>query len=367
MIRREEIRETLSEYDRSDIKLGVLCSHSALQLIHGARLEGFRTIGICPKERKRAYSSFPRAKPDEFMVVDEFDEILEEGNQEKLLEESTIILPHGSFVEYVGAENLLESFQVPIFGNRRSLKWEGDRDKQREWLKRAGTNVPQQYEDPSDVEGRVFVKFGGAKGGRGFFIAKSQDEIERKLEERVKEGLITQEDKENITIQEFIPGVRYYPHYFYSVLKEGGAEMEEGSIELLGMDRRIEPIDESYRGFPDVPEEFFDYTVTGNEPLVIREKLLVNLIEMATNVVRTSRELFPPGITGPFCLETIYHPGRGFTVFEISGRIVAGTNLYPTGSPYSTYFFEEPMSTGRRIAREIKEGVESEKLEKIIY
>ena len=70
---------------------------------------------------------------------------------------------------------------------------------------------------------------------------------------------------------------------------------------------------------------------------------------------------------GAFSLETIYQPGIGFTVFEVSARIVAGTNLYPTGSPYSAYIFKEPMSTGRRIAREIKEAIKKTMLKKIVY
>ncbi len=366
MIGKKQIDEKLSEYGE-DLTLGVLCSHSALQIIHGAKLEGFKTIGICPEERKRTYSAFPKAKPDEFLMVDKFGDVLDEEYQEKLLEENTIIIPHGSFVEYVGADNLLKEFEVPIFGNRNSLKQEGKRSKQREWLEKAGVDMPKYYSSPSEIDEKVFVKFSGARGGSGFFTAKSEEDFEEKIEKRIKEGIITEEDLEEVAIQEFVPGVRYYPHYFYSVFNEQGAEMEEGALEILGMDRRVEPIDEIYRGLPDVSPEFFDYTVTGNEPLVIREKLLVDLIEIGTKVTKQSIELFPPGIVGPFCLETVFHPKSGFTVFEISGRIVAGTNLYPQGSAYSYYYFEEPMSTGRRIAREIKEGKERERLERIVY
>ncbi|PTD94508.1 5-formaminoimidazole-4-carboxamide-1-(beta)-D-ribofuranosyl 5'-monophosphate synthetase [archaeon SCG-AAA382B04] len=367
MIEKETIRETLSEYDKENITLGILCSHSALQLIHGAKLEGFNTIGICPEEREKAYKAFPKARADEYMIVDQFDEILEDDRQEELLEKNTIIIPHGSFVEYVGAEKLLEQFRVPIFGNRNSLIWEGKRIKQREWLKKSGVNVPKRYNDPSKIDGKVFVKFSGAKGGRGFFIANSEEDFEEKVKKKIEKGYITEEEAENATIQEFVPGIRYYPHYFHSTFDRRGAETEDGAIEILGMDRRVEPIDESYRGLPNVPEEFFDYTVTGNEPLTIREKLLVNLIDMGINVVETSKNLFSGGINGPFCLETVFHPDEGFTTFEISGRIVAGTNLYPLGSPYSAYLFEEPMSTGRRMAREIKDGAEAGELEKVVY
>lgn len=347
--------------------IGVLCSHSALQIFHGARLEGFETLGVCLEGRKRAYDAFPRARPDEFLLVKDFEEILWDENQEKLLNKDTIMIPHGSFVEYVGAKNILENFRVPVFGNRKSLEWEGKRIKQREWLEKAGIKVPTRYDDPSEIDGKVFVKFSGARGGEGFFTASSEREFEEKLEKRLEEGVIEERDVENVAIQEFVPGIRYYPHYFYSFLEDRGAEIGEGALEILGMDRRVEPIDESFRGFPDIPTEFFDYTVTGNEPLVVREKLLVNLFEIGTKIVKSSSELFPPGIAGPFCLETIYHPKRGFTTFEISGRIVAGTNLFPMGSPYSFYVFEEPMSTGRRIAREIKLGIKDQMLDKVVY
>jgi 5-formaminoimidazole-4-carboxamide-1-(beta)-D-ribofuranosyl 5'-monophosphate synthetase len=59
-------------------------------------------------------------------------------------------------------------------------------------------------------------------------------------------------------------------------------------------------------------------------------------------------------MTGPFCLEGVYDREGKFTTFEFSARIVAGTNLYVEGSPYSDLIFAEPMSMGRRIARELK-------------
>ena len=63
----------------------------------------------------------------------------------------------------------------------------------------------------------------------------------------------------------------------------------------------------------------------------------------------------------------VYHPKKGFTVFEVSARIVAGTNLYPMGSPYSTYYYDEPMSTGRRIAREVKNALKLGRLKDLIH
>jgi 5-formaminoimidazole-4-carboxamide-1-(beta)-D-ribofuranosyl 5'-monophosphate synthetase len=73
---------------------------------------------------------------------------------------------------------------------------------------------------------------------------------------------------------------------------------------------------------------------------------------MGERTVERSLELFG-GMIGPFCLETIVTDRLEFKVFEISSRIVAGTNIFISGSPYSD-MLEPGMSTGRRVAREIR-------------
>ena len=106
---------------------------------------------------------------------------------------------------------------------------------------------------------------------------------------------------------------------------------------------------------------------TGNIPLVLRESLLDKVLEDAKNVVDRSIDMFAPGMVGPFCLETIMTDKLESYTFEISGRIVAGTNLYPMGSPYSPYTFNQPMSTGRRIAVEIKDALAKGAITKVVY
>jgi 5-formaminoimidazole-4-carboxamide-1-(beta)-D-ribofuranosyl 5'-monophosphate synthetase len=71
------------------------------------------------------------------------------------------------------------------------------------------------------------------------------------------------------------------------------------------------------------------------------------------------------GMIGPFCLETIVSDRLEFRVFEISARIVAGSNPFIGGSPYSD-INEEFMSTGRRIARSIRKALISDKLDQIL-
>jgi 5-formaminoimidazole-4-carboxamide-1-(beta)-D-ribofuranosyl 5'-monophosphate synthetase len=87
---------------------------------------------------------------------------------------------------------------------------------------------------------------------------------------------------------------------------------------------------------------------------------------MGERFVSAAARLVPPGMNGPFCLEGMYdHEGK-FITFEFSARIVAGTNLYVEGSPYSTLIYNEPMSMGRRVAREIKIACENDVLGKLL-
>ena len=53
--------------------------------------------------------------------------------------------------------------------------------------------------------------------------------------------------------------------------------------------------------------------------------------------------------------------------FEISARIVAGSNVAIGTSPYAYLKYGEGMYMGRRIAREIKNSIVNNELEKIVY
>jgi 5-formaminoimidazole-4-carboxamide-1-(beta)-D-ribofuranosyl 5'-monophosphate synthetase len=369
LIKKEEILENLRSYDPARISIGTICSHTALQIFYGARQEGFKTVGICTSDRRFVYESFQFGKPDEYIIVDNYRDLISQGFQDELLRRNVIIISHGSFVEYVGPENLRKEFRVPVFGNRRALEFEGDRVKMRSWLKEAGIKVPEEYSEPSEIDRQCIVKFHGARGGRGFFVVDSEKGYNEQIENRIKRGIIAESDVKEATIQELVIGVRYYPHYFYSLMFEGEVKAGEGRIELLGIDRRVESnVDDLYR-IPELegrkPIEP-SYVVTGNMPIVLRESLLPKALDLGRRVTDASTRLFPPGIIGPFCLETICTDEQDFVTFEVSARIVAGTNLYPEGSPYSCYLFSKPMSTGRRMALEIKEGIRRRRLDDLV-
>ena len=377
----KEIHEILDGYGK-DITVVTAASHSAIQIIKGAKEEKLRTALVCDRRREKLYKSFQKSKPDTFVYINKWDDFLSRDVQDELLEMSAVVIPHGSFVEYIKPENLLNKCYVPQFGNRRTLHWESDRSKQREWLEgKAGLKMPKQYKLDEIEEGKLaIVKFGGAKGGKGFFKIKSRDEADKILDEMEKNNEITKKERAGITVQEYIAGSRYYHHFFFSPLDkkhEWQVEVEGrkmGRLELNGMDRRDETnIDDLHRTDLNPTERKKagikpSYTVCGNIPLVMRESLLTDVMKMGDKTVRASLELFQGGMIGPFCLETFVTSDLEHVVFEISTRIVAGTNIYPQGSPYAAYDWGEraEMSMGRRIAREIRCAARTKRLKEVV-
>lgn len=350
MIARERIHKILEEYEEP--KIATICSHSALQIFHGARREGIKTIGISIPRKLEVYRSFRLAKPDELICMKEFSDLPDVVGE--LVEKNAILIPHGSLIEYV---KNLEELEIPIFGNRRVLMWERSREKMFEWMREAKLRVPKIFK-PEEIDRPCLVKFGGAKGGKGYIVVSSYEDFLAKTKGKSTEGAM---------IQEYIVGTRFYPHYFYTPLSKDAYPASKGSIELLSIDRRIETnVEDIHRAMSAGVIVEPSFGVVGNAPVAVRESLLPEMMEMGRRVVEAADRLMG-GIPGPFCIEMICDEDFRFYVFEISARIVAGTNLFPDGSPYSVYLFDEPMSTGRRIAREIKNAMEMGKLKEIVY
>lgn len=360
MIEKEHIFDILENYEKEKITIGTLGSHSALNIFKGAKEEGFRTVCICKKENEIIYQRFSLA--DEIVIVKDFECLLDANVQKRVRELNTILIPHGSFNAYLDMDDILNKLNVPMFGNRRLLRWEIDRELQKKWLQKAGLKIPKKFKDPNEIDGLAIAKFPGAKGGKGYFLVNSSDSFYEKAEDMIKRGHLTREELENTYLQEYVVGVNVYPQYFHSIFKN--------EIELLGMDKRYESTVDSIGRIPAreqlkigiVPT----YTIVGNIPITVRERLLKQLLEMGDNVVKVSKEIAPPGIIGPFCLETVITDNLEIFTFEISARIVAGSNVGIGTSPYAYLKYGEGMYMGRRIAREIKNGIGNDELDKIV-
>lgn len=356
-----EIDKILGTYDTDKISIGTIGSHSALNIFKGAKDEGLRTVCICKKSDEIVYRRFPVT--DEIILVEDFRELLDAEIQEKLRRLNTILIPHGSFNAYLNLNEVMNNLCVPIFGNRQLLQWEINREKQRTWLQRAGLQLPKTFDSPDDIKGLTIAKFPGAKGGKGYFLVDSPESFYKKSEEMIRKGFMKKEDISKIYLQEYIFGVTIYPSYFHSLLFK--------SVELLCVDRRYESSIDSLGRIPAEEQLKLNslaptYTVVGNFPITLRESLLSEYIRMGDNVVKASEEIAPPGIIGPFCLETIVNDAPEIFTFEISARIVAGTNVGIGTSPYSYLMHGQGIYMGRRIAMEIKNAIAEGKLGEVV-
>jgi len=336
--------------------ISTLGSHCSLQVLKGAKDEGFKTILICEKKREKLYRRFPFI--DELILVDSFREILEEKTQKILEERKAIIIPHGTLIAQLNSEEI-ESIKTPIFGNKWILRWESNREMKEKLMREAKLPIPKQIEKPSEINRLAIVKRQGAAGGKGYFMVASEEEYHNKRRELIEQKIIS--EKETLYIQEYAAGVLAYLQFFYSPLTH--------ELEFFGVDQRHES---DIEGLARIPSEqqmktnkVPSFNVIGNSPLVLRESLLEEVYSMGENFVEASRRIVPPGMNGPFCIEGVYDENARFTSFEFSARIVAGTNIYMDGSPYYSLLYNEPMSMGKRIAREINNALESKSLDKI--
>lgn len=334
-----------------------LGSHCALQILKGAKDEGFKTILVCEKKRERLYRRFPFV--DELILVNSFKEILDTSCVSKLEKHDAILIPHGTLIAQMSTSEI-ESIKIPVFGNKWILKWESDRLLKEKLMVEAKLDLPKQIKNPKDINSLVITKRQGAAGGKGYFLSTSEDDYSKKRTKLIKDGVINND--EVLYIQEYVAGVLAYLQYFYSPLNE--------EIEFFGIDKRHESDIEGLARIPAQQQLDIDlipsFNVIGNSPMVLRESLLDEVYSIGERFVEASKRLVKPGMNGPFCIEGVYDQDGRFKAFEFSARIVAGTNIYMTGSPYSSLLFDVPMSMGRRIALEIKNAKKQKQIEKIV-
>ncbi len=333
--------------------IATMGSHSALQILKGARDEGMRNLVICKKGSERVYKSYPVA--DEVITVNDWSE-WDAKLEKELIKRKAIVIPHGSFIAYMGHERV-KKMKGMYYGTKEILEWESDRDMEREWLLKSGLLLPRVFETPEDIDRPVIVKFHGAGGGFGYFVVKSAEQFYEVKNRKYP-------DENDFVIQEYIVGAPLYIHYFYSPLTR--------ELEIMSMDKRYESNADSIgriRAEDQLAANIHtSYTIVGNIPVVVRESLLPQLFRMGEKVVKVSQKLpgAGKGLFGPFCLEAIITRKLEIYVFEISARIVAGTNPFIEGSSYTALKYDVPMSTGRRLVRDIKQAIEKGRLKEVL-
>ncbi len=359
--------------------IAVLGSHSALDICRGAKDLGIRTLVICKKGREKTYQKYYATKGklgcvDEILVLDDFKEILSENIQQELLKRNAIFIPHRSFEVYINDYNAIEKkFKVPMFGNRFLLKVEerGVKPNQYDLMDKANIRYPKQFNPPAggpkDIDRLCIVKVLEKERGfeRAFFFAESYEEYKVGVAHGLSTGKFTREQINKAVIEEFVVGVQVNFNFFYSPLSN--------RVELIGTDTRRQTSVEGFTKLPSLYEEDLikkigiKYEEAGHIAVTVLESLLEDAYDLGEKFVKACQEMMPPGVIGPFALQTVITPGppkKEIIVFDISPRMPGSPGIFAT--PYSGYLYGQNISMGKRIAMEIKNAQESEKLEDVL-
>ncbi|MBT3865217.1 DUF1297 domain-containing protein [Candidatus Peregrinibacteria bacterium] len=397
MITQKEISEILASYDASDITIGVLGGHSALDVCEGAKKLGFKTLAVCKNGRDKTYSKYYKTQEDgtgcvdEVVLVDEFADVLKEEVQEDLRARNTIFIHNRYFWVYFDFKDIEEKFQVPIYGARELVKLE-ERDQpnnQYVLLEKAGIRIPkivrtgEENLSADETKARLDEHFGEGGGPllvkvneairgyeRAFFILVDTDDYSTKGKAMIEKGLVNEDDLAKAVIEEFIIGAQINFNYFYSNLT--------GELELMGTDtRRQTSLDGFLRLDAQVQTSLLQsgykpsMIETGHIACTTKESILEKaftagekFIEMLEKEASEGR--IAAGMIGPFALQgaiASYEGREEFVVFDVSMRIPGSPGTRFT--PATTYKYGRGVSYGERIAMEIKKAVEDGKLAEV--
>lgn len=360
--------------------IAVLGSHSALDICRGAKDEGFKTLVVVEKGRDKTYAKYfksvrpsansgPLGCVDEVLYVEKFKDILSPKVQKILKSKNCIFIPHRSFEVYINDYDAIENdFKIPMFGNRYLLKVEERTVKPNQYdlLKKAGIKYPKIFKNPKDIDRLVIVKSQQQKVSfeRGFFFASSKEEFKKEAEKRIKSGLISKKSLKEAVIEEFIVGTAVNFNFFYSPIAK--------RLELVGTDTRRQTNLDGILRLPAPQQEkalkYLEITFKemGHFAVTLPESLIEDAMEIGERFVKVTQKDYPPGIIGPFALQSLIRPvfpKLEIIVYDVAPRMPGSPGIAAT--PYSGYLFGKSISMGRRIAMEIKKAIKSKQIKKI--
>ena len=344
-----------------DVTIAALGSHSALEIMDGAKDEGMRTAVVCEKGREGPYRRFSRLA-DEIVVLDSFSGMLDGEVQDRLRSLSAVVVPHRSLAAYLGYGAIEDSLRVPLFGSRAMLRAEERAEERGQYhlLRAAGVRHPRVYGSPSEIDGPAIVKVmeRGRSLERAFFTVSSPSEYRQKAGEKVRAGLVSESDLGSASIEELVIGAYLNFNYFCSPLS--------GEVDFVGIERRLQT---NTDGFVSLPAEQqlvlggvqLQNIEVGHTPASVRESLLGPVFDAGDRFAAAARKEYPPGVIGPFSLQSVVTRNLEIVVYDVSLR-VPGNPILATTSPYTKYKYGETFGIGRRIAMEVRSAAQQGRL-----
>ena len=348
-----------------DVTVAVLGSHSALEIMDGAKDEGLRTAVVCERGREGPYRRFSRLA-DEIIVVDSFKDMLSGPVQERLRSLKAVVVPHRSLTAYLGYDAIEDSLEVPLFGNRAMLRAEERTEARGQYhlLRAAGIRHPRVYESPEEIDGPAIVKAmeDGRPLERAFFTVHSPGDYATVAGERVRAGIVSEAGLASASIEELVVGAYLNFNYFCAPSSD--------EVDFVGIERRLQT---NVDGITSLPAPHLlgllqgeggvqlQNIEVGHTPASVRESLLGPVFEAGDRFAEAARAEYPPGVIGPFSLQSVVTKDLEIVVYDVSLR-VPGNPILATTSPYTKYKYGETFGIGRRIAMEVRAAAQGGRL-----
>ncbi|MFQ5762313.1 MAG: formate--phosphoribosylaminoimidazolecarboxamide ligase family protein, partial [Candidatus Bathyarchaeia archaeon] len=370
--------DLLEGYDASSLTIATLGSHSALDICKGAKAEGLRTLVVCEARREKVYATHYKSRTvwgrpvgvvDETVVIEKFAHVTRANVVQQLRRRNCIFIPHRSFTVYVPYDAIEKQFPVPMFGNRWLLRVE-ERDSpmnQYHVLEKANIRTPKRFTSPEAIDRLTIVKVAEAERPyeRAFFYAANEADYKRIASDLLKRGAVTEAALKSAVMEEFVVGAQFNFNFFYSPLND--------ELELLGVDTRRQTNIDGLLKLPaseqlKVADMIQTKTIEiGHIACTVRESMLEQIFDAGERFVQAAKETHPPGVIGPFALQGSIVPGpprEEIVVFDVSLRVPGSPGTAFT--PYSEYNWRTPISVGRRIAMEVKQAAEQNRLAEVV-
>jgi 5-formaminoimidazole-4-carboxamide-1-(beta)-D-ribofuranosyl 5'-monophosphate synthetase len=371
------VKRALAAYDRANLTLCSIGSHSALDVASGARSAGLRNVVVTAKGRAQTYARHYRQQEspargcvDETIALNEFPDILRDDVQEALFAKNAIFIANRSFEVYLrqrfSYDEIERRMQIPFFGNRSLLRAEerDEAENQYALMKTAEIRYPQQFNGPDQIDRLVMVKAPHAKVSfeRAFFLCSSATEYRAASDRLLADGILSQDGLANAVIEEYMLGPSVNLNFFYSPIL--------GEIELMGTDTRRQTNLEGFRNVPpssldavrDIPMRLEE---AGHIAATLTESMLESAFEMGERFVSATQATGGPGVIGPFALQCtiVAGPPKAFVCYDVSLRIPGSPGTRFT--PYSAYRWGRDLSVGERIAMEVVAARDADRLAEI--
>ncbi|MHA3962195.1 MAG: DUF1297 domain-containing protein [Candidatus Thorarchaeota archaeon SMTZ1-45] len=312
--------------------IGMIGSHSAEEIGMAAKANGFRTVIVCQRGREHLYTQFNRHLYDEFIILESFKDILQEDIQKRLEELNTLWIPNRSFSVYVGYDGIENEFRIPLYGNRHVLRVE-DRGQPKDqcWLlKQSGIRTPKSF-TPDSIDSLAIIKVQQKNNQleRAFFFANSQSDYEIESKKLLKAGIISEEDLEEATIEEFVIAPRFNANF-----QAYGMAHVLGDFDFVGFDDRIQTNLSGLLNLPAKEQLKLEIAVVneeiGHKGVTMRESKKPLVYETAALLLKGIKEYFPPKMIGLFSLQGAITESSEFVVFDLSPRVPGAPCVGPT-------------------------------------